>query len=82
MIAFPHMLAEAAKKAGMPVPENPDNFDQDEFLHFHVFVVAQIGKSTRYHGEHWNNAKVIASLSDEEVKEIGIEGLIKKGFSY
>lgn len=82
MIALASILVPAAKAAGMKVPEDPDNFDGKEFPHFDIFVKAQIGKATRYHGEHWDNAKMIADLSDEKVKEITIEGLMAKGFSW
>lgn len=60
MMAFPSMLVEAAEKAGMEVPENPDGGDfQETHPHFHVFCTLQLGRPINW-GEHWENAEIIA----------------------
>jgi hypothetical protein len=66
------MLVDAAKQAGMKVPEDPDKFQEvkDEYPHFCVFCLIQLGKPMSYMGEHWENAKVIAEISDEKIKQI------------
>lgn len=80
MLMFPGMLVEAAEKAGMKVPEDPDNFSPDEFPHFHVFCNIQLGVPLPSWDVHWENAKVIAGLSDKEVKSISFAGLEEKGY--
>jgi len=80
MIAFPSMLIYPAKNAGMKVPEDADNYDPNEFPHFHVFCTVQIGAPHPYAGCHFDNAKIIAALSDKEIKEITYEELMDNGF--
>lgn len=83
MIAFPGMLVSAAEKAGMGVPEDPDNFENvsEQYPHFYVYCLCQLARPV-FHGEHWENAKVIAALSEEEIKEITLEQLQEKGFCF
>lgn len=81
MLAFPGMLVDAASKAGMKVPPDPDKFPKKEFPHFEVFCIMQLGKSMRTPGEHYENAKVIASISDDEIFKVTISDIVKRGFS-
>lgn len=82
MLAFPGMLVEAAKKVGMKVPEDPDNFDKNKFPHFVVFCNAQLCRPVCYHGEHWDNAKIIAAIPDDKIMEVSLNDLLKEGLSY
>lgn len=85
MIALPVALAHAAQQAGIKTPENPDAFDSDDnrenFAHFFVYCAMQLGASQPYPGCHFENAKLIAELSEAEVKKITYEQLIEKGFA-
>lgn len=81
MIAFAGMLMSAAEKAGMKVPPNADEFDRDEFPHFNVFCAVQLGASMPYPGCHWDNAKLIADLSDDEIKTITHTELVDRGLA-
>ncbi len=81
MIIFPSMLIPAAEKAGIKVPPNPDKFDSKEFPHFAVFCNAQLCRATAYHGEHWENAKLIADISEDDIKTITWDKLREMGFS-
>ena len=40
MVVFPGMLVEAATRAGMAVPDDPDKFEdvKDEYPHFFVLL--------------------------------------------
>jgi hypothetical protein len=82
MLAFAGMLVEAAEQAGIPVPEDVDNFDQNKYPHFGVFCKVQLCRPVRYHGEHWENAKVIAGISEEEIRKVTLTNLIEKGLSW
>lgn len=82
MIAFPGILASAAEKAGMLVPNNPDKWQQfkNKYPHFFVFCAVQLGKSCRYPGEHWDNAKVIAKIPSKDIMKVSLEDLEELGF--
>lgn len=81
MLAFPGMIAGAAKEAGIKIPESPDeNFDPNEFPHFFVFCKMQLERRMTGPNEHWENAKVIAAVSEEEIKTITPSQLIERGF--
>lgn len=82
MIAFPKMLVQAAEKAGMKVPPDADNFDPEDFPHFHVFCVLQLARSVAYHGEHWHNAEVIAKVPVDRLKTMTLEDFLAEGLSF
>lgn len=79
MMAFPGMLMEAAKQAGMKVPSDPDKYNMQEFPHFYVFCEVQLGRSLTSWTEHWDNAKVVAKVPEKEIRTITVQGLIDKG---
>jgi hypothetical protein len=79
MLAFPSMLVSAAENAGMTVPPDPDVFDADAFPHFQVFCLTQLCRSCEP-GEHWDNAKVIASI--EDIKSATLMDLIAAGLRW
>lgn len=81
MIAFARMLVEPALRAGMSVPPDPDDFKRAAFPHFAVFCHVQLGAPMPYPSAAWDNAKLIAALSDEEVKMVSIEDLIERGLA-
>jgi hypothetical protein len=85
MMAFPSMLEGAAVAAGMKVPEDPDNtksWNPMDFPHFATFCNAQLCRPLARWGEHWENAKIIASFSEAEIKEATIEQLLARGLSF
>ena len=69
MLIFPGMLIDPARRAGMAVPDNPDNFEASQYPHFTVFCNYQLGRSM-LPGDHWENAKVIANLALDKVTTI------------
>lgn len=82
MLAFPSMIAEAATKAGIKVPEDPDSdFNRAEFPHFIVFCTVQLARPIQW-GEHWDNAKVVAQFSDDEIKKATLEDLLARGLRF
>lgn len=79
MMAFPSMIAQAAEEAGIKVPADPDGeYIPAEYPHWHVFCLLQLGRRVRW-GEHWDNAKVIAAIPEEKLKEMHLEDFIKAG---
>lgn len=79
MIAFARMLVPAAEEAGIKVPEDPENFDESVYPYWNVFLTVQLGAPMPNWSAHWNNAKLIASLSDEEIRTITYQQLLDKG---
>lgn len=78
------MLISAAEHAGMktPILDKNDQFNREEFPHFAVFCNAQLCRPMHSLNEHWENAKVIAEISDNEIRSVSIENLIGRGFSW
>lgn len=88
MISSAHMLVPAAERAGMEVPESAG---EDEFQlssikethpHFFVFCLVQLGRAVTYHGEHWENAKVIQEVPKEQLVKITLHELKEKGLHH
>ncbi len=81
MIAFPSMLVGCAKEAGIDVPDDIENYDPESYMKWHIYNIVQLGQSLPYPSAHWHNAKVIAELSEQELKSVTFDDLIEKGLS-
>lgn len=81
MIAFPSMLTNAAAEVGMKIPEDPDDFVPDEFPRFHLFCQTQLGKAMS-HGAHWENAKVIMKIPEENLRTVTMTDLETLGWVF
>lgn len=79
MMCFPSMLLEAATRAGMKVPDDPDNFNEKEFPHFHLYCITQLNRKIRW-GEHWENAIVITNVPEVDLDKITLGELRAKVF--
>jgi hypothetical protein len=80
MIAFPGMLVKPAEKAGMKVPDDPDNFSPGDFVHFTVFCNMQIGASMPYPSCVWDNAEVLAAIPEDELKTMLWCDIVARGY--
>lgn len=78
MIAFAGMLVGPAEQAGMKVPEDPEHFDPKEYIRFNLFLHFQLGAPLPYPSAHWDNAKTIAELTDEELEKMTVGELFNK----
>lgn len=79
MIAFPFMLVGPAQQAGILTPPDPENYEPNEFKHWHLFRMVQLGQSMPSPDSHWENAKIIAALPEDDVTTITWEVLKIKG---
>ena len=79
MIAFTTMLVEPAKNAGMRVPENVEQYDPNEYPHFHVFCTVQIGAALPYPAAFRDNAHVIAGIHESKIRKVTMEDLMSLG---
>ena len=80
MLSEPYQIAKAAEDAGMRLPPDIDNVDPEQFPHFHVYCAVQLGCSITW-GNHWNNAKIIAAIPDDKIKQVTHEDLEALGFN-
>ena len=76
-----HTAHDVAKKSGIKVPssEELETYKDEDFPHFSFFCSYQIGKPLRYASEHWDNAKIVASLTHEQATTLTWEGLDSVG---
>ena len=81
MIAFPAMLVASAKAAGIKVPENPDDYNVEEYPHFTIFCNMQLGSPMPSWSVHWGNATVIAEIPDDKVRTITAKEILDMGFA-
>lgn len=82
MIIMARGLVNAALAAKMWVPRDPESFDPEKFPHWEVFCIVQLGKPMITPNEHFENAKVVASVPKEKIKEIKLIELIELGLSF
>ena len=82
MIAFPVMLKGAAELAGMKVPPDLEKYSNSDYPHWHCFCVLQLGRAVTYHGEHWDNAKIIAAVPDDDIMKFSVKDFIALGLHY
>lgn len=80
MLAFPEMLTMPAAEAGMKVPDDSRCFSAKEFPHFFVYSRMQLGRSCPSPTSPWENAKIIAKLSNEDILKVTSTDLIRLGF--
>lgn len=79
---FPGMVARHAVDAGIKTPENPDEpFNKEEYPHFEVFCAFSVATETN-HEQMSHNAKVIAGLTEDQVKSFTLEDFDRAGVIY
>jgi len=81
MLAFPEMIAPAAKEAGMKVPDDLEDFDSEEYPHWQVFCRVQLGAPMPHASAHWENAKVVAQVPYDQIMQITYEDLVDLGLA-
>ncbi|KKL18081.1 hypothetical protein LCGC14_2479110 [marine sediment metagenome] len=81
MIAFPEILATAAKEAGISVPDDLENYKSEDFPHWDVYVTVQLGAPMPSPTAHWENAKVIAGIPADDIMKVTYEHLQELGLA-
>ena len=81
MLAFPEMIAPAAKEAGMKVPENLEDFDPKKYPHWQVFCKVQLGAPMPNASAHWDNAKIVTKVSEDKIMQVSYEELVGMGLT-
>lgn len=73
-------IVDAAREAGMPVPDDLFDYDFDAFPYFNLFQGVQVNREGIKSDSDWHNAKVIMGLSLDEIKRVTWALLKEKGF--
>lgn len=86
MMAFPSMLFDAADEVKMARPaddwdENLTNEVREAYPHFYCYCLLQLGRAITW-GEHWENAKIIATIPMERLKTMQLEDFLAEGLKY
>jgi hypothetical protein len=81
MICFASALVPAAIKAGMKIPYQVDKFESYKHTHphFYIFCKLQLDRPAEP-DEHWENAKVVAAVSNDEITSVTLQQFIDRGF--
>lgn len=82
MLVFPEMIAHHAERAGIKVPPSEqlheEKWDKEKYIHWTVFCNWQLCRAINW-DEPEHNAKLIAAISEEEIKTMKFEDFIKIG---
>ena len=76
---MPELLIPAAKSAGIKLPNDLENFDSEQYPHWHVLCIVMLGMPLDTRTEHFDNANIIALFSNEEILQATMNDLIDKG---
>lgn len=81
MMAFPSMIEDAAREAGMKIPDDVEaEFDPNEFPHWHVYCNLQLGRAVTW-GNHWENAKIVANAPEDKIRTMTEDDFCAMGFA-
>ena len=75
---FPGMLYNHIKTSNLKLPDNLENYNPEEYPHYHVFKILHVGYIIDITSLK-DNANIIAEISTEDIKNVTIEQLINKG---
>jgi hypothetical protein len=76
MITQVETLVEAAKAAGIDVPEDIRKYSKADYPHWHLFCVTQIDRPMSHSDSHMKNARVIADIKSDQIKRIGFSDIV------
>lgn len=89
MLVFQNLIVPAAKGAGMKVPpedlldkgnaSGESTWDRNEYPHFFIFCILQLGRSMSSPTQHWENAKAIVKIPETDLRTMTAEMFIAAG---
>lgn len=80
MIILDTALVAPAEEAGISIPYPIYDYDSNIFKHWDVFLKMQIGRPMPSANSHWENAKIIAGISDENIRLVTPNDLDRLGY--
>ena len=60
------------------IPYDLENYNKEDYSHFHVWSFIQLGKAMDY-GQVTENSRIIANLSDEDIRTVTFKQLEDMG---
>lgn len=82
-LATIEMVITAAKKAGISIPNHPDDLEgykAETYPHWHVYTLLQLNAPLPYSGVHFSNARVVASIPENKIVTFTLKNLLEEGF--
>ena len=78
MFILPDMLRPHLDGVAIKQPDDFENYDANEFPHFHVFLMLHLARPIDVAAIS-ENARIIASIPDDEIRTITIQELLDLG---
>lgn len=75
---FAEMFKNHIDDSNLKMPENFEEYDPEEYPHFHVFMIMHLGQLIEISALK-DNANIISAISDEDIKKITPEDLFNLG---
>lgn len=78
MFMFPGMFYNHIKDSKLKMPEDFENYDPEEYPHFHVFILTHLGQPIDITALE-DNANIIADIPENAIKSVTLNDLMEKG---
>lgn len=78
VFCFPEMFKVHIKDSNLKLPKDFEKYNREEYPHFYIFIELHCARPININTLK-DNANIIASISDEEIKKVTIEQLLKMG---
>lgn len=78
MFMFPGMFYNHIKDSKLKMPEDFENYDPEEYPHFHVFILTHLGQPIDIVALE-DNANIIADIPENAIKSVTLNDLMEKG---
>lgn len=78
MFGFAGMFKNHIDGSNLKMPENFEEYNPEEYPHFHVFMIMHLGQLIDISALE-TNANIIAGISDEDIKKVTPEDLFNLG---
>lgn len=78
MFMFPRMFYTHIKDSNLKIPNDFENYNPEEYPHFHVFMLTHLGQPIDITALE-DNANIIAEIPEENIKGVSFNDLLEMG---
>jgi hypothetical protein len=78
MFMFPGMFYNHIKDSKLKMPEDFENYNPEDYPHFHVFMLTHLGQPLDIAALE-DNANIIAGIPKENIKSVSFSDLLEMG---
>lgn len=78
MFMFPGMFYNHIKDSKLKIPDDFENYNPEEYPHFHVFMLTHLGQPLDIAALE-DNANIIAEIPEENIKSVSFSDLLEMG---